>query len=134
MRPLRRTRCWARYASSTIAFSRFSPRQKRRATCAQPPGPSVRQGQTIELLAKLTGELDERAQVNIVLSPQWLTIRLAILEALEPFPGARMASGEACPGVQAVGPDGAGYAPECLPVLTGAASGTGVIVGWVKAT
>ena len=49
---------------------------------------------TIELLAKLTGELDERAEVNVVLSPQWLTIRVAILEALEPFPVARAAVGE----------------------------------------
>lgn len=49
---------------------------------------------TIELLAKLTGELDERTEVNIVLSPQWLTIRVAILDALEPFPDARVAVGE----------------------------------------
>lgn len=49
---------------------------------------------TIELLAKLTGELDERPEVNIVLSPQWLTIRVAILDALEPFPEARTAVGE----------------------------------------
>ena len=47
----------------------------------------------IELLAKLTGELDDKPEVNIVLSPQWLTIRGAILEALEPFPEARVAVG-----------------------------------------
>jgi hypothetical protein len=47
----------------------------------------------IELLAKLTGELDDKPEVNVVLSPQWLTIRGAILEALEPFPEARVAVG-----------------------------------------
>jgi hypothetical protein len=47
----------------------------------------------IELLAKLTGELDEKPEVNIVLSPQWLAIRGAILDALEPFPEARIAVG-----------------------------------------
>jgi hypothetical protein len=47
----------------------------------------------IELLAKLTGQIDDQPEVNIVLSPQWLTIRGAILEALEPFPEARVAVG-----------------------------------------
>lgn len=47
----------------------------------------------IELLAKLTGEIDDKPEVNIVISPQWLTIRGAILEALEPFPEARVAVG-----------------------------------------
>ena len=49
---------------------------------------------TIELLAKLTGQIDERPEVSIVLSPEWLTIRVAILDALEPFPEARFAVGE----------------------------------------
>jgi len=47
----------------------------------------------IELLAKLTGQIDDQPEVNIVVSPQWLTIRGAILEALEPFPEARVAVG-----------------------------------------
>ena len=50
----------------------------------------------IVLLAKLMGELDERAQVNIlVLSPEWLAIRSRLLTALEPFPDARLAVAEA---------------------------------------
>ena len=49
----------------------------------------------IELLAKLLGELDERAQVNILIAPEWLTLRTAILKALEPYPEARLALAEA---------------------------------------
>ncbi len=46
----------------------------------------------LALLAKLTGELDERAQVNVlVLSPEWLALRARILVALEPYPDARLA-------------------------------------------
>lgn len=46
----------------------------------------------LALLAKLTGELDERAQVNIlVASPEWVALRSRLLVALEPFPDARMA-------------------------------------------
>jgi len=48
------------------------------------------QGQT-ELLAKLMGELDERTQVNVMLAPEWESIRTAILGALEPYPIAREA-------------------------------------------
>ncbi|HCG56410.1 MULTISPECIES: hypothetical protein [Brevibacterium] len=49
---------------------------------------------TVELLAKLTGELDERPQVNVLnvsSSPEWLAIQQAMLEALSPFPEARIA-------------------------------------------
>jgi hypothetical protein len=46
----------------------------------------------LALLAKLLGQLDERAQVNIlVASPEWLTLRARILVALEPYPEARLA-------------------------------------------
>src|ERR671916_2786607 len=44
----------------------------------------------LELLAKLLGELDERP-INVLLSPQWMTLRVAIVEALEPHPEAREA-------------------------------------------
>jgi hypothetical protein len=40
----------------------------------------------LELLAKLLGELDERPQVNVLLSPEWLQIRTSIVAALEPHP------------------------------------------------
>jgi hypothetical protein len=45
----------------------------------------------IELLAKLIGELDERPQVNILVSPEWIAVRAALLEALTPHPEARAA-------------------------------------------
>ena len=43
----------------------------------------------LELLAKLLGELDDRPQVNILVSPEWLELRTVIVAALEPHPQAR---------------------------------------------
>jgi hypothetical protein len=43
----------------------------------------------LELLAKLLGELDERPQVNVLVSPEWLELRAVIVGALEPHPAAR---------------------------------------------
>jgi hypothetical protein len=43
----------------------------------------------IELQARLLGELDERAQVNVLVAPEWLLVRSALLEALRPYPEAR---------------------------------------------
>jgi hypothetical protein len=45
----------------------------------------------IELQAKLLGELDERPQVNVVLTPEWLAVRHALLMALGPYADARLA-------------------------------------------
>src|SRR3954453_21307670 len=45
----------------------------------------------LELLAKLLGELDERPQVNLLLAPEWRTVRGALLAALAGFPEARAA-------------------------------------------
>jgi uncharacterized protein with von Willebrand factor type A (vWA) domain len=45
----------------------------------------------IELQAKLLGELDERPQVNLFLSPEWLDLRALIVAALEEHPGAKEA-------------------------------------------
>ncbi len=42
-----------------------------------------------ELMARLTKELDERPQVNLYLSPEWLELRALIVAAVEPFPEAR---------------------------------------------
>ncbi len=44
-----------------------------------------------EFRAKVAGELDERAVVNISLNPEWHRVRAALLLALEDFPDARMA-------------------------------------------
>jgi hypothetical protein len=48
----------------------------------------------LALLAKLLGELDERPTVNLLISPEWLTVRAALLAALLPFPEARAAAAE----------------------------------------
>ena len=45
----------------------------------------------IELQAKLLGELDDRPQINVLISGEWLAVRSALLEALQPFPDARSA-------------------------------------------
>ena len=42
----------------------------------------------IELLARLAGELEARAQLNISTAPEWLELRAAITGALLPFPEA----------------------------------------------
>ncbi len=44
-----------------------------------------------QLLAKLLGQLDERPQVNVVVSPEWAAIRATVLVALSPYPEARVA-------------------------------------------
>ena len=53
----------------------------------------------VELLAKLRGELDMRPVVNVLLSPQWVTVRAVLLEALSPYPEARQAAAAALLGV-----------------------------------
>ncbi len=45
----------------------------------------------IELQAKLLGQLDDRPQVNVVVSPEWAAIRATVLVALRPYPEARVA-------------------------------------------
>ena len=49
----------------------------------------------VELQAKLIGELDDRPQVNILISPEWAELRSVILRALAPYPEARLALAEA---------------------------------------
>jgi len=45
----------------------------------------------ITLQAKLLGDLDERPQINVVLSPEWLSLRLVIVQALADHPEAQRA-------------------------------------------
>jgi hypothetical protein len=45
----------------------------------------------LELLARLQGELQEQATVNILINPQWLSLRTVILKALDGYPEARQA-------------------------------------------
>jgi hypothetical protein len=50
---------------------------------------------SLELLAKLRGELDERAVINVLALPEWMSVREVLLAALAPFPDARVAVGAA---------------------------------------
>jgi hypothetical protein len=43
----------------------------------------------LELLAKLLGELDDRPQINLLVSAEWLELRAVIVTALDPHPDAR---------------------------------------------
>jgi hypothetical protein len=43
----------------------------------------------LELLARVTGELDERLQVNLAVFPEWVVIRSRLLAAVESHPEAR---------------------------------------------
>ena len=45
----------------------------------------------IELQAKLLGELDDRPQINVLVSPEWLSLRLVIVQALTAYPEAHRA-------------------------------------------
>jgi len=45
----------------------------------------------LELLAKVTGELQQEGTVNLVVSPEWVQVRAALLGALVPYPEARLA-------------------------------------------
>ena len=49
----------------------------------------------LELLARLLGELQEGQTVNVLVMPEWMTIRTVIVGALAPYPGARLAVVEA---------------------------------------
>jgi hypothetical protein len=49
----------------------------------------------LELLARLLGEINEQATVNIAIGGEWDRIRAVVLTALEPHPAARLALVEA---------------------------------------
>ena len=49
----------------------------------------------LELLARLQGELQGRTTVNILINPQWLSLRAVILQALDGYPEARLAVAQA---------------------------------------
>jgi len=57
-------------------------------------------GQT-QLLAKLLGQLDERPQVNVLMAPEWLQVRAALLTALAPYTEARQAVAAALVSIEA---------------------------------
>jgi hypothetical protein len=53
----------------------------------------------ITLQAKLLGELDERPQVNIHMSQEYIEVRTILMRALDDFPEARAAAAMALQGV-----------------------------------
>jgi hypothetical protein len=57
----------------------------------------------LELLAKLSGELQQEGTVNLHLSPEYLEVRTAILVALEPYPEAARAISRAMLGIEGNG-------------------------------
>ncbi len=56
---------------------------------------------TLELLAKLTGDLQQEGTVNIIVNPQWISIRAVLLDTLAPFPDARVAVASALVALEA---------------------------------
>ena len=44
----------------------------------------------ISLLAELAGRLDKSPKVNVLVMPEWVGLRATILQALEPYPEARL--------------------------------------------
>jgi hypothetical protein len=46
---------------------------------------------SLELLARLRGELNEQTTVNVLLAPEWLVTRAEVMRALEPYVEARLA-------------------------------------------
>ena len=53
------------------------------------------QARIIELLLKVTGELQQEGTINLIVAPQWVELRTLILQALAPYPEARIAVAEA---------------------------------------
>ena len=44
----------------------------------------------LELTAKLTGQLNEAPQLNILMSPEFVKLKSVIIKTLEPYPEARL--------------------------------------------
>lgn len=55
----------------------------------------------IELQAKLLGQIQDGATVNVAVLPEWHGIRQVVLQALGPYPQARLAVAEALKGASA---------------------------------
>ena len=43
----------------------------------------------LELVGRITKELDERPVTNVLISPEWIELRAVIVAALEPYPDAK---------------------------------------------
>jgi uncharacterized protein YllA (UPF0747 family) len=49
----------------------------------------------LELQAKLLGELQQEGTINVSVSPEWLTLRAVLIQALQPYPEAARAVSKA---------------------------------------
>ncbi len=53
---------------------------------------SIREARAcIELLAELEGELDRRPHINLLVTPEWVAVRTAVMTALAAHPDAKLA-------------------------------------------
>jgi len=50
---------------------------------------------SLELLARLRGELNQQTTVNLILAPEWVSFRTTLLSALLAYPEARAAAAQA---------------------------------------
>jgi hypothetical protein len=77
--------------------------------------------ESYRLIGKLTGELDERPQVvNVLVSPEWQQVRSVLLQALAPYPEARVAVAGRLLELET---GGGAAGPSALPVIQGEAVG-----------
>ncbi len=60
----------------------------------------------LELLAKMMGQINDAPTVNVIVNPQWLSLRTVIVETLAPFPDARIAIADALARLEAGTPEG----------------------------
>ena len=56
----------------------------------------------LELLAELEQRIDRRPTVNLLVSPEWVRVRSALLAALRPFPAARTAVSDSLMALEAI--------------------------------
>ncbi len=56
-----------------------------------------------EFRAKVAGELDERAVINVMMSPQWIEVRRVLIDALQDHPAARVAVAAALHEIEGTG-------------------------------
>ena len=74
--------------ATTLGILRKAERAGKLGTAVMAIGQARR---NLELLAKLIGQLDTRPTVNLLIAPEWLTVRATLLSALAPYPEARTA-------------------------------------------
>jgi hypothetical protein len=89
------TSCYG-YARVILAMSLKGDDEKKRPSLALAAIREMRD--TAALIAKIGGQLDERPQMNLTVSAEWIEIRLLLMDVLAPFPEARAAAAKALEG------------------------------------